>query len=71
VWAPEQPIMETCIGSDSMEVREDQRAHLRKIADRLNAHARLGQSQRPHEVSEIVGRCIKLKPDGVGGERAA
>ena len=45
-----------------MEVREDQRAHLRKIADRLNTDARLGRSQRPHEVSEIVGRRMKRAP---------
>jgi hypothetical protein len=29
---------------------------------------RLGQCQRPHEVAEIVGQRMKLKPDGVGGE---
>jgi hypothetical protein len=28
----------------------------------------LGQCQRPHEVGEIVGQRMKLKPDGVGGE---
>ena len=27
----------------------------------------LWQSQRPHEVGEIVGQRMKLKPDGVGG----
>jgi len=32
---------------------------------------RLWQSQRPHEVGEIVGERMKLKPDGVGGEGAA
>ncbi len=32
---------------------------------------RLRQSQRPHEVCEIVGQCAELKPHGVGGERAA
>ena len=32
---------------------------------------RLRQSQRPHKVGEIVGQRMKLKPDGVGGERAA
>ena len=32
---------------------------------------RLGQCQRPHEVAEIVGQRMKLKPDGAGGERAA
>src|SRR6266568_3870976 len=32
---------------------------------------RLRQSQRPHEVGEIVGQRMKLKPDGVAGERAA
>jgi hypothetical protein len=31
----------------------------------------LRQSQRPHEVCEIVGHCVELKPHGVGGERAA
>jgi len=31
----------------------------------------LRQSQRPHEVCEIVGQCMELKPHGVGGERAA
>ncbi len=24
-----------------------------------------GQSQHPHEVCEIVGQCMKLKPDGL------
>ncbi len=32
---------------------------------------RLRHSQRPHEVGEIVGQRMKLKPHGVGGERAA
>src|SRR6266516_253994 len=32
---------------------------------------RLRQSQRPHEVGEIIGQRMKLKPDGVSGERAA
>ena len=32
---------------------------------------RLRQSQRPHEVTEIVGQRMQLKPDGVGGEGAA
>ena len=32
---------------------------------------RLRQSQRPHEVGEIVGQRMKLKPHGVCGERAA
>ena len=31
----------------------------------------LRQCQRPHEVGEIVGQGMKLKPDGVGGEGAA
>jgi hypothetical protein len=30
----------------------------------------LRQCQRPHEVGEIVGECMTLKPDGIGGERA-
>jgi hypothetical protein len=29
---------------------------------------RLGQRQRPHEVAEIVGQCMELKADGIGGE---
>ena len=40
-------------------------ARQRPVLDRLR------QSQRSHEVSEIVGQRMKLKPDGVGGERAA
>ena len=28
----------------------------------------LGQCERPHEVGEIVGQRMKLKPDGVGDE---
>ena len=30
-----------------------------------------GQCQRPHEVGEVVGECMKLKADGIGDERAA
>ena len=26
---------------------------------------RLGQGERPEEVAEIVGQCMKLKPDGI------
>jgi len=29
---------------------------------------RLGESQRPHEILEIVGERMKLKADGVGSE---
>ena len=32
------------------------------------ALGRLRQSERAHEVGEIVGHGMKLKPDGVGGE---
>jgi len=32
---------------------------------------RLGHSQRPQEVAEIVCECMKLKPDRVGGEATA
>ena len=31
----------------------------------------LRQSQRPHEVGEIVGQRVKLKPDGVDRETHA
>ncbi len=31
----------------------------------------LWQSQRPHEVGEIVGQGVKLQPDGVVAELAA
>ncbi len=31
----------------------------------------LWQSQRPHEVAEIVGQGVKLEPDGVVAEPAA
>jgi hypothetical protein len=32
---------------------------------------RLGQSQRPHEVGEIIGQRMQLKPDSVGCKRSA
>ncbi len=31
----------------------------------------LRQSQRPHEVSEIVGQGVKLEPNGIVAELAA
>jgi hypothetical protein len=36
---------------------------------RLVSHLRncLGQCRRPHEIGEIVGQRMKLKPDGVDG----
>jgi len=55
-------------------VADDLRADLDQLllqAGERPAFDRLGRRQRAQEIAEIVGERVKLKANGIGGERAA
>ena len=59
---------------DIAAVADDLRADLDEFlleARQRPIFDRLGRRQRAQEVAEIIGERMKLKPHGVGGERAA
>jgi hypothetical protein len=59
---------------DIAAVADDLRADLDQLlfqAGQRPVLDRLGRRQRAQEVADIVGERVKLKPDGIGGERPA
>ena len=60
--------------SDIAPMADDLRADLNQLflqARQRPILDRFGRRQRAQEVAEIVGECIKLKANGVGGEGTA